>query len=89
MHSMLMFILNMLCSLLFVVIIRKWLLDRKVFIFTSSSRPEYLTLGDASSSCSAHSTLGDAKSSISVRVGFSFGYFFTFSLLYAETTFIR
>ena len=49
-------------------IFRKQLLNRKVLIITSSSFPE-------------HSTLGDVKSSIRVRVGFSFGFFFTFRLL--------
>ena len=58
-----------------IIMIRKWLLNRKVSIFASSSFPEHSTLGDTSSSCPKHSTLGDAKSSIRVR--FSFGFFFT------------
>ena len=61
---------------------RKWLLNRKVFIFASSNFPEYLTLGDAPSSFPEHSTLGDAKSSFSIRVRvmLSLGFFFTFRL---------
>ena len=65
------------------LITRKWLLNRKVFIFASSSFSKHSTLGDASSSFPEHLTLGDVKSSISVRVrlGFSFGFFFTFRLI--------
>ena len=59
---------------------RKWLLNRKIFIFASSNFAEHLTLGDAPSSFPEHSTLGDAKSSFSVRVRFSLGFFFTFRL---------
>ena len=64
------------------VLKRKWLLNRNVFIFASSSFPEHSTLGDASGSFPEHSTLGDAKSNISIRVrlGFSFGFFFTVRL---------
>ena len=60
----------------------KWLLNQKVFIFTSTSFPEQSTLGDASNSCPEdstlvdvssgfpkHLTLGATKSSINIRLG--------------------
>ena len=51
---------------------RKRLLNRKAFIFASSSFPKHSTLGNTSSSFPEHLTLEDAKSSI-IALGLGLG----------------